>query len=71
MSGTGKYKLWKDRFDDLIVTSPKVLETKINYIHLNPVRAGLVKEMIDWKYSSARNYYLDDDSLICIDKFIL
>jgi len=28
-----------------------------NYIHLNPVRAKLVKNPIEWKYSSAQDFY--------------
>ena len=28
-----------------------------NYIHLNPVRAKLVKNPLDWKYSSAQDFY--------------
>ena len=28
-----------------------------NYIHLNPVRAKLVKKSIEWKYSSAQDFY--------------
>ncbi len=63
-SGTGNYKLWKDRFDSQIIVTEKVLTTKINYIHFNPVKAGLVSEMTNWKYSSASNYYKDDHSLI-------
>ncbi len=70
LSGTGKYKLWMDRFDDFIVTEQKTLETKINYIHNNPVKAGLVSEMTEWTYSSARNYYLDDNSVIEISKTV-
>ena len=27
---------------------------KVNYIHQNPVRAGLVEEMYDYRWSSAR-----------------
>jgi len=27
---------------------------KLNYIHLNPVRAGLVERAIDYRWSSAR-----------------
>lgn len=27
-----------------------------NYIHNNPVKAGLVKNAVDWEYSSARDY---------------
>lgn len=33
--------------------SPKVMMQKINYVHENPVRAGLVKNAGDWWYSSA------------------
>lgn len=28
-----------------------------NYIHLNPVRANLVKNPVEWKYSSAQDFY--------------
>ena len=70
LGGTGKFRLWMDRFDDLIVTTQKVLEIKINYIHNNPVKAGLVENMTDWKYSSARNYYLDGHSVIQIERII-
>lgn len=33
-----------------------ILWQKINYIHLNPVRAGIVEKPEDYLYSSARNY---------------
>lgn len=29
---------------------------KLNYIHMNPVRAGIVDESEHYKYSSARDY---------------
>jgi putative transposase len=32
------------------------LERMIDYIHLNPVRRGLVERAIDWPWSSARWY---------------
>lgn len=60
------FKLWKDRFDDLVITSVKTLRLKIEYIHDNPVRAGLVESAVDWKYSSAKNYLLGDHSLIYV-----
>ena len=68
LSDMGKFKFWMDRFDDVIVLNEKIMETKLNYIHYNPVKAGLVKEITDWKYSSSRNYYLDDNSVIEICK---
>jgi REP element-mobilizing transposase RayT len=43
-----------------ILTTPSFALQKLNHIHLNPVRAGLVEKPEDWVYSSARNYlYLD------------
>ena len=47
------FKLWMDRFDDVVIYSDKVLRTKISYIHDNPVRAGLVKEAADWEILDA------------------
>ena len=56
-----------DRFDNVLVYSPKAFRTKLEYIHNNPVKAGLVGKPEDWKYSSARNYLLDDHSIIYVD----
>ena len=28
----------------------------LNYIHKNPVEAGLISDPVDWKYSSAKDY---------------
>jgi len=64
----GRFNLWKRRFDDLIVYSQKQFKTKPEYIHDNPVRAGLVSNAIDWKFSSARDWLLDQRGLIEIDK---
>jgi len=50
------YQVWADRFDDVAVKSEQVLQTKIAYIHHNPVRAGLVDRAEDYVYSSARDY---------------
>ncbi|HAL62553.1 MAG TPA: hypothetical protein DCP08_09135 [Chloroflexi bacterium] len=58
------FKVWMDRFDDLLITNEETLRTKVEYIHQNPVRAGLVEKDIDWPYSSARNYHLNDHSLV-------
>ena len=44
-----------------LYTEKKALE-KLDYMHLNPVRAGLVKQACDWQWSSAR-YYEQDESV--------
>jgi putative transposase len=32
------------------------LEAHVNYIHFNPVKHGLVKQVVDWPYSSFHRY---------------
>lgn len=39
-----------------------------NYIHLNPLRAGLVKNLIDWEYSSYPVYASDNSKHDLIDR---
>ena len=51
-----EYKVWSGDNHPEEITSEKFLRTKLNYIHENPVRAGLVKNPEDYIYSSASNY---------------
>ena len=48
--------VWQERFDRQAVWSYDVLKTKIDYIHNNPVKAGLVDSPERWPYSSAADY---------------
>jgi putative transposase len=41
---------------DRNVVEPKTLQSAIEYLHLNPVRRGLVERASDWKWSSASWY---------------
>ena len=61
-------KVWQDSFWDQVIISDKFMREKLNYIHMNPVRAGLVDEPGKYPYSSYRNYEFDDNTLIEIDK---
>lgn len=63
-----KHPIWKEGCRPIGIYTEKVLRSKIDYIHKNPIRRGLVKNLEKYLYSSYRNYYLDDDSLIKIDK---
>ncbi len=49
-------RIWKPRFDSLVLHNIDTLCQKIHYIHNNPVKAGLVDREIDWPYSSAGAY---------------
>lgn len=59
-----KRKFWMRRFDDEVTRNVEMLRTKLEYIHNNPVKAGLVDCQEAYKYSSARNYMLNDHSVI-------
>jgi REP element-mobilizing transposase RayT len=62
-----KRKFWMKRFDDEVIRNEKMFWTKLNYIHRNPVEAGLVDKPEKYKYSSAGNYINDDHSIIRVD----
>ena len=64
----GKYNLWKPRFDDLIIFSEKQFKIKIEYIHNNPVKAGLVEKPTDYVYSSVNDWLLDREGILPVDK---
>jgi len=53
-----QFQVWQNRFDDLYLDNIKMLETKLAYIHLNPLQKhwGLVKNPEDYPYSSALFY---------------
>ena len=52
---------------DRNITEPTTLMTMIEYIHLNPVRRGLVEEAIDWEWSSAAQLTDNGTSPIHLD----
>lgn len=62
-----EYKVWQDSFWEQSVYTEHFLKQKLDYIHLNPVRAGIVESAAEYPYSSHRNYYLNDNQLIEID----
>ena len=62
-----KRKFWMKRFDDEVIRNQNMFLVKLNYIHNNPVKSGLVEKPEDYKYSSARNYLLDDHSVLFVD----
>ena len=49
-----KYSLWQKEKNVFSIYSEQMFMQKLNYIHQNPVRAGLVERAIDYRWSSAR-----------------
>ena len=50
------YQLWEHDNHPIELSSPVFIQQKIDYIHQNPVNAGLVYRAEDYIYSSASNY---------------
>lgn len=61
-------RLWQRRFHPFNVYSRKKVLEKLNYMHNNPVKRGLVKHPGDWPYSSWRFYFRGDASLLAVDR---
>ncbi|MBI5184527.1 MAG: transposase [Nitrospinae bacterium] len=59
--------VWQPGYHPQAVFSQPVFSEKLKYIHGNPVKQGFVERPEHWKYSSARNYILDDHSLVVLD----
>jgi len=54
------YQFWTHENHAEYIYSNKFVEQKLNYIHNNPVRAGLVQKPEDYIYSSAIDYSGED-----------
>ena len=51
-----KEPFWQPKYYPFDLYSAKKALEKLNYMHLNPVRAGFVEQACDWRWSSARYY---------------
>ena len=49
-------QIWTHGNHAELIYTQKFIEQKVDYIHNNPVRAGIVSKPEDYLYSSARNY---------------
>ena len=49
-------ELWQPRFFDRALRTVREYNEKVEYIHLNPVRAGWVNRPEDWRWSSYNEY---------------
>jgi putative transposase len=51
-----KYKFWQNEYHPVELFNNEILDQKLDYVHYNPVEAGIVEKPEDYLYSSARNY---------------
>ncbi|MBS1681261.1 MAG: transposase [Bacteroidetes bacterium] len=65
------FKVWQDRFDDVYISSKKVFETKLEYIHNNPLQEhwNLASRPELWPDSSAMFYELEKQPRVAITDY--
>ena len=52
-----EFQLWQQDNHPIELFDHKILHQKLDYMHYNPVVAGIVEKPEDYLYSSARDYY--------------
>jgi hypothetical protein len=65
--GLGLPRFWQARFYDFNVYSSYKLREKLEYMHANPVKRGLVKNPGAWTWSSFLFYEKGERGLVTID----
>ena len=60
------FQFWKGDYHPVTLDTPELFEQRLTYLHENPVRAGIVWEPQDYKYSSAVVYYEQQKGLLDI-----
>ena len=66
-NGEGPKPFWKTRAYDFNITAEDTFHKKLDYIHKNPVTRGLVDRAEQWRWSSYRDYEIDDRSPLAMD----
>jgi len=67
-SNVNNYQFWRHDNHPIELWSNEVIWQKINYVHNNPVKAGLVEKPEDYNYSSAKNY-IDEQGMLDVVVF--
>lgn len=59
--------VWQNSFYDHIVTGRRDFESKLNYMHENPLRRKIVDRLDSYPYSSYINFYTDREPILQIE----
>ena len=59
--------IWQERYFDTIIRRVRYYWEKLEYIHRNPVAAGLAKNPKEWQWSSYRHYVNKGPAPVPID----
>ena len=58
---------WQARYYDRNIWSKKAFDESRAYLHMNPVRRGLVENAEDWFWSSARHYLTSESRIVEVE----
>ncbi len=64
-----EHQIWQEGYHPQLISSDVMLEQKVEYIHMNPVKRGFVDEPEHWRFSSARYYLMGMECDVKIDAF--
>lgn len=62
------HQFWQEGYHPQAVTTDEMMLQKMEYLHFNPVRRGLVDKPEHWRYSSATSYYGGGIPVLEIDR---
>jgi putative transposase len=62
-----EFQFWKQDYHPIELNSAERSKERLDYLHQNPVRSGLVWEPWHYKYSSAIDYYTNEHGLLKIE----
>jgi len=60
------FQFWKQDYHPIELNTNEKMKQRLNYLHENPVRSGIVWEPQQYKYSSAIDYYSNQHGLLPI-----
>jgi len=69
-SNNNDYQFWQQDNHPIELITKEMIDQRLNYLHENPVKAGLVWEPADYKYSSGIDYYKQEKGLIEIQLLV-
>ncbi|MES2105320.1 MAG: transposase [Pseudomonadota bacterium] len=55
----GEYDLWQRRYWEHTIADDEDMQRHVDYIHFNPVKHGLAKQVLTWPHSSFHRYVKD------------
>lgn len=61
------FQFWKQDYHPIELNTAQKAKDRLDYLHENPVRSGLVWEPWHYKYSSAIDYYTNEHGLLKIE----